>query len=334
MDPSLGNMFSVSSSTYISTSHEVPIELHGNFRLHRDGRFERLSGLNTIPAGTDQLTGVESKDVIISQETNLLVRLYIPKSATRNHKLPILIYFHGGGFLTESTTSKTYHPTLNLITAESNVITVSVDYRLAPEHPIPIAHEDSWEAIKWVANHGAGNGPEPWLNDHADLKHVFLGADSSGANIAHNMAIRIGLSNTINLKGVIMLHPYFQGTDPIGPEFGKDRDYKAATDMVWKLASRGTMELDDPLLNPAMNPLISYFGCSKILLCVAEKDKATVRGLNYKNVMEKSGWKGCFELMESKGERHGFFLSNTMCENACALRTRISTFINLIQSKV
>ncbi|KAJ0587156.1 putative carboxylesterase [Helianthus annuus] len=190
-------MFSVSPSAYISTSDEVPIEVHGLFRIHRDGRFERLAGLNTIAAGTDQPTKVQSKDVVISQQTNLSARIYIPKSTTKNKKLPTLIYYHGGAFLMESSASTTYHPTLNLITAESNVITVSVDYRLAPESPIPIPYEDSWEAIKWVANHEKGKGPEPWLNDYADLHNVFLGGDSSGANIAHNMAIlvELGLSS-------------------------------------------------------------------------------------------------------------------------------------------
>ncbi|KAI3773643.1 hypothetical protein L1987_48173 [Smallanthus sonchifolius] len=327
--------FPVSASAYISTSDEVPIEVHGCLRIHHDGRFERLAGLNTIPAGTDQLTGVQSKDVVISHETNLSVRLYIPKSAMQNQKLPTLIYYHGGGFLTESSASTTYHPTLNLITSESNVITVSVDYRLAPEYPIPIPYEDSWDAIKWVASHAKANGPEPWLNTYADLHNVFLAGDSSGANIAHNMAILVGLNPTrINLKGVILLHPYFQGNEPIGPELGKDRDFKAAADLTWKLASGGRVGLDDPVFNPAMDLRISKFGCSKILMCVAEKDKCNVRSLNYKEVMEKSGWKGRFEVMEIKGQGHTFFLFNTSCENARALRRRICDFINPIRSKV
>ncbi|GJZ38863.1 probable carboxylesterase 2 [Tanacetum coccineum] len=238
-------------------------------------------------------------------------------------------------FVTESAASSNYQTTLNLITRESNVIIVSVNYRLAPEYRIPTAYEDSWEAIKWVATHARGNGPESWLNDHADLENIFFVGDSAGANIAHNMAIRAGLNSdgVINLKGVILLHPYFGGKDPIGEEAGKNKQFKAFTDQLWMLANPLGVGFDDPLYNPAMDTHISVFGCSKILLCVAENDKMKDRGMNYKKVMEMSGWKGRMEVFESKGEGHAFFLSNTTSENARILRDRICIFINPIRSK-
>ncbi|KAJ0681032.1 putative carboxylesterase [Helianthus annuus] len=302
-------------------------------RIHKDGRCERLVGTDTTPAGTDPITGVRSKDVIISLKSNIFVRIYIPKTTPTNHKLPTLIYYHGGGFLTESAASPTYHPTLNLITAESNVVVVSVNYRLAPEYLIPIPYEDSWEAIKWVATHAKEHGPESWLNDHADLCNVFFIGDSSGANIAHNMAIRFGLSPVkgINLNGIILLHPFFAGktlTEYVPKELIE------LLERLWKLANGPGVELDDPLINPGMDPRVSSLGCSRILVCVGEKDTFRARGLNYKKVMEKSGWKGKVDVMESQGEGHVFFLYDTSSENACALRNRICTFINPIRSKV
>ncbi|KAM0011756.1 putative carboxylesterase [Helianthus debilis subsp. tardiflorus] len=113
-----------------------------------------------------------------------------------------------------------------------------------------------------------------------------------------------------------MLHTYFQGTEPIGPELAKDRDFKAGTDLTWKLASKARVGLDDPMFNPAKDPRISKFGCSRILMCDGEE------------------WvDGRFEMFESKGERHVFFLFNTSSKNACALRKRIGDFINPILSK-
>ncbi|CAI9268450.1 unnamed protein product [Lactuca saligna] len=318
----------------MSNSLVFPLNFNG-LLVHSDGRIVRSIPNDNIAAGTDTLTGVQSKDVVISHESNVFVRLYIPKTLIPTRKLPTLIYYHGGAFVTDSAASPTYHQTLNLITTESNVIVVSVNYRLAPEYPLPIAYEDSWEAITWVASHVGGNGPESWLNDHADLQNVFLGGDSAGANIAHNMAIRVGLNHekVINIEGVVLLHPYFGGMDPIGAESKIYKRQKELIDMGWLVANPSGNGLDDPLFNPGMDPNSSAFGSSKILVCVAEKDPLRERGLSYKKVMETSGWKGKVELMESKGERHVFFLINPSCENSRSLRNRICNFINPIRSK-
>ncbi|CDP02970.1 unnamed protein product [Coffea canephora] len=63
-------------------------------------------------------------------------------------KLSLLVYLHGGGFLIKSAFSLTYHTHLNVVVAEAGVIAVSINYRLAPEHPLPIAYEDSYIAVK------------------------------------------------------------------------------------------------------------------------------------------------------------------------------------------
>ncbi|KAJ0441908.1 putative carboxylesterase [Helianthus annuus] len=323
-------MSSVFGSGEISTSDEYLHEITGFIRVHKDGHCERLLGNNKLPAGIDSSTGVESKDVVISPETNVSARLYIPKSATSDRKLPIMIYFHGGGFVFESTTSAAYHSTLNRFTAELNVISVSVDYRLGPEYPVPAGYNDSWEATHWVASHSAGCGPDTWLNEFADFSKVFLAGDSAGANIAHNLAIRFGSDRIagINLEGIILIHPYFGGNDPIGSELGKHKQLKAFTDQFWNLANPSGTGLDDPLFNPEKDPNLSGLGCSKILLAVAEKDSLRDRGLHYKELMEKSGWAGKVEMLESKDEDHAFFLFDQFSQNTSTLCNRICTFIN------
>ncbi|KAI3809832.1 hypothetical protein L1987_19432 [Smallanthus sonchifolius] len=323
-------MSSIFGTGEISTSDEFLHEIIGFIRVHKDGRCERLLGNKRLPAGIHPSTGVQSKDVVISPETNLSARLYLPKTATADRKLPILLYFHGGGFVIESTTSPVYHPTLNHLTAESNVIAVSIDYRLGPEYPVPTGYSDSWEAIKWVASHWTGFGPDPWLNEFADFRKVFFAGDSAGANIAHNMAIQFGLDRIagLNLEGLILLHPYFGGNDPIGSELGKHKKLKAFTDQFWNLANPSGSGLDDPLFNPEKDPNLSGLGCSKILLAVAEKDSFRDRGLYYKELMGKSGWAGKLEMMETIGEDHAFFLFNHFSPNACTLYNRICTFIN------
>ncbi|KAI3509527.1 hypothetical protein L1887_24880 [Cichorium endivia] len=306
-----------------SSPDQIVKEIPGVIRVYKDGRFQKLNGTNVVPAGIDPSSGVQSKDVVISPETNLSARLYLPKTTTG--KLPLLIYFHGGGFIIESAASPFYHNFLNLVAAESNVVIVSIDYRTAPEHPVPICFDDSWEAVKWVT----GNCPEPCLTDYADLQNVFFVGDSAGATIAHQMAVRVGSENpkvSINLRGTILLHPYFWGEVRIGSE--GEHPWKALMDDMWIFAHPGASGLDDPLINPDKDPKVSDLGCSRVLVCVAEKDILKDRGWFYKEILGKNGWKGDIEVIEDKGEDHVFFLFNHSADSACTLRKRICTFIN------
>ncbi|KAH9617652.1 hypothetical protein KSS87_012245, partial [Heliosperma pusillum] len=79
-----------------------------------------------IPPSIDSLTGVESKDVVISTETGVSVRLYKPQSVTSNEKVPLLVYFHGGGFVVETASSILFHSYLNVLSSKAKIIVVSV----------------------------------------------------------------------------------------------------------------------------------------------------------------------------------------------------------------
>ncbi|THF96568.1 hypothetical protein TEA_006920 [Camellia sinensis var. sinensis] len=234
------------------------------FRVYRDGRVERLMGTDIVPPSTNPETGVQSKDVVIDPETGLSARLYIPKTPNPDHKLPLLVYFHGG-FCIESAFSPTYQTYLNSLAAKANAVVISVDFRRAPEHPLPIPYDDSWAAVKWVASHSTTSG------------------DSSGGNIAHNMGIRVGLEGLdgMRLVGIVLVHPYFGGKDPIGAEcnniFGKELSHK-----LWLFVYPSSSGHDDPLFNPVLDPKFSSLDCKKVLVCVAEQDMLKDRGWYYK----------------------------------------------------
>ncbi|MFQ6659780.1 hypothetical protein Gotur_028539, partial [Gossypium turneri] len=203
------------------TASEIRIDFAPMLRVYQDGRIERLLGTQTVPPGLDPETNVESKDVVYSQETAQCVRIYVPGTVfTSAQKLPLLVYFHGGGFCIETAFSPTYRNYLNALVSEAKIVAVSVDYRRAPEHPIPAAYDDSWTALKWVASHYDGNGPEQWLNRYADFENVYLSGDSAGANIAHHIAIKTSKEKLdgMNLVGIILTHPYFWGKEPVGDE--------------------------------------------------------------------------------------------------------------------
>lgn len=314
-----------------SPTPELLFDLPNFMRVYKDGTVERFIGTEIAPASTDPTTGVRSKDAVIDQETGVSARIYIPKTTANpnNKKLPLLVYFHGGGFCFETAVSPTYHHHLNSLAAEANVVVVSVDYRRAPEHPLPAAYDDSWAAIKWAASHSKGGGPEVWLSEYVDFDRLFFAGDSAGANIAHHMGIRVGSENPdgFKLAGIALIHPYFGGEEPIGGERDNAAG-KAMGDKLWLIACPTSSGPDDPLFNPGKDPNISKMGCGKVLVCVGEKDMLRDRGWYYKEELVKSGWGGVVEVMEAEGENHVFHLINPTCDNAVAMLKRLAAFMN------
>ncbi|KAK1314271.1 putative carboxylesterase 2 [Acorus calamus] len=122
--------------------------------IYTDFSVERLSGEDVVDPGLDPATGVTSKDVVINPSTGLYARLYLPinpsssSSSSNDQKLPLLVYYHGGGFVIESPKSPNYHYYLNSLCSEARMAIVSVGYRRAPENRLPVAYEDSWEALQ------------------------------------------------------------------------------------------------------------------------------------------------------------------------------------------
>ncbi|KAH7833419.1 hypothetical protein Vadar_006174 [Vaccinium darrowii] len=182
----------------------------------------------------------------------------------------------------------------------------------------------------WVAAHSKGGGPEVWLNDYVDFERVFFAGDSAGGNIAHNMAIRVGLEKPHGFKlvGIAVIHTYFAGKEPIGSEYD-NVIAKATCDKLWLFVCLTSSGSDDPWINSFMNPNFSKLGCDKVLVCVAEKDMfIRDSGLYYKEELEKSGWGGVVEVMEAEGENHVFHLYNPTCDNAVAMLKRLAAFMN------
>ena len=319
-----------------STTTEVATELLPLIRVYTDGSVERLFGSPIVPPSPDQNpeTGVSSKDITISENPSISARLYLPKLTphNQNQKFPILVYFHGGAFCVESAFSLFSHRYLNSIVSQANVVAVSVEYRLAPEHPLPACYEDCWAALQWVASHSAGNGKEPWLINHGDFERIYIGGDTSGANTAHNLALRAGtesLPGGVKIFGAFLSQPYFWGSKPIGSE-SKEGHEKSLTSLIWSLVHpSATGGIDSPLINPfgPGAPSLAGLACDKLLVCVAEKDMVRERGVWYCDEVKKSGWKGEVELFEVKGEDHAFHFFNFETENTKAMIKRLASFL-------
>ncbi|KAI4965590.1 tuliposide A-converting enzyme 1, chloroplastic-like [Hordeum vulgare subsp. vulgare] len=305
---------------------EIMYESMPRLRVYKS-RVERYpAGSDFVAASTDAVTGVASRDTAISP--NVSARLYLPRLDTADAvdaRLPVLVYYHGGGFCLFSAFDSTYHAYLNAFAALAHALVVSVEYRLAPEHPVPAAYADSWDALAWVVSHSSGAGHDPWLARHADPSRLYLGGDSAGANIAHHVAMRAGAS----IRGLVLVHPYFLGSDEVGSD-GLDPAMRERLGRLWRVACPAAAGEDDPLINPLADgaPGLEALACGRVLVCVAGADVLRDRGRAYYDRLGASGWRGEAEMWQAPGKGHRFHLLEPGCDEAVAQDTAISGFLN------
>ncbi|XVF38169.1 hypothetical protein REPUB_Repub20aG0077200 [Reevesia pubescens] len=322
-----------------SRGEEVVTEILPFIRLYKDGSVERLAGSPNVPPSVeDPETGVSSKDITISENPPISARIYLPKQLEQHQKVPLLVYFHGGGFCFESAFSFVETKYMNSLAYHAKVVVISIEYRLAPEHPLPIAYEDCWAGLQWVASHSGDYGvdnKEAWFSTYVDFNRVYVAGDSAGANLAHNLLMRAGsegLNGGVKITGAFLTHPYFWGSKPVGSETKNiEEREKFAAYTIWHLVyPEAPGGIDDPMVNPVIPgaPSLAALGCSRLLVSVAEKDKLRDRGILYYNAVKKSGWKGEeLELIEVEGEDHAFQILVHESENAKKLIKRLASFL-------
>ncbi|HEY0821893.1 MAG TPA: alpha/beta hydrolase [Rhizobacter sp.] len=105
------------------------------------------------------------------------VRVYSPR--VRSGSRPVIVYYHGGGYVLGDLDG--YDKVCRQLCSDSDAIVVSVDYRLAPEHPFPAAVDDAWQALRWVARHAQALGADP--------ARLAVAGDSAGAVLATVMCL-------------------------------------------------------------------------------------------------------------------------------------------------
>ncbi|KAL4191975.1 hypothetical protein AMTRI_Chr06g169990 [Amborella trichopoda] len=292
------------------------------FVVHTDGTVERIKDTEILQPSPFSDAGVTSKDVDISP--NVSVRLYIPHSAlSSTTKLTTLVYFHGGGFVAESPFSPIFHTYQDALSAKAGAIIISVNYRLAPEHPLPAAYDDSWEAVEWTVGLS-----DEWLRDHADLDRLFLAGDSAGGNIVHQMGMRAGKpASKVRLRGLVLVHPFFWGPNLSDTE----KEHKELVERMWKMASPpvvGIMQCHWVNWQAEDATPLSKLGCRQVMVCVAELDFLKKKGREYYEALKEIGWEGRVEFVETEGEGHGFHLIKPDCEKARVFMDQLVSFLN------
>ena len=139
------------------------------------------------------------------------LRVYRPKDVAAGAALPVLVYYHGGGWVIGDL--DTHDVQCRQITAEAGIAVVAVDYRLAPEHKFPAAADDAWAATRWVVAHASELG--------VDGRKLAVGGDSAGGNLAAVVALMARDAGGPTIALQVLAYPV---TD-VGSESKSYRDF-------------------------------------------------------------------------------------------------------------
>ncbi|KAF8679111.1 hypothetical protein HU200_045874 [Digitaria exilis] len=221
----------------------VRVQLAALKLVHRrDGSIRRLlfslGDLKASASARPDAAGVRSGDITIDASSGLWARVFSPSSSADADAppVPVIVYFHGGGFVLLSAASRPYDAFCRRICRELRAVVVSVNYRLAPEHRFPAAYDDGVATLHYL---DANALPADVATVPVDLSSCFLAGDSAGGNIAHHVAQRWASMSAARLRvaGAVLIQPFFGGEERTDAEVALDRVTAlsvAVTDRYWR----------------------------------------------------------------------------------------------------
>lgn len=232
---------------------------------------------------------------------------------------PVLVFLHGGGFVAGKL--EQHDNICRMLAAGSGAVVISVEYRLAPEHPFPAAYEDAWSALQWVLREGGNLG--------LDTQRVAVGGDSAGGNLAAGLAQRAATAG-ITLRHQVLLYPVVQ-LDAETASYEKNAEGYFLTRPMMQWFKR--MYLGQHIQtagDPRISPIRGYISANvaPATVVAAGFDPLHDEAVAYSGHLQAAGVP--VELIECAGQIHGFASMLGMIDEAetvlrkCAVNLAIS----------
>ncbi len=228
----------------------TPLDLHTQLLIRLDGavngavladltpevarsRMERACKL--IEGRRRQVANIEDREIA----DGLPVRIYTPEQTPA----PVLIYLHGGGWVVGS--PRSHDALCARFAAEAGRVVVSVDYRMAPEHPFPTPLDDVLTAWDWVCENACELGGDP--------EAIAIGGDSAGGNLAAAACLVLRDAGRALPCLQLLIYPLTDmHRETVSNELFSDGFLLNASDLVWYLEHYACTDLDDPRGSPLL----------------------------------------------------------------------------------
>lgn len=233
---------------------------------------------------------------------NIRLRTYKPKG---KQNLPILLYFHGGAFIYG--TPEQYDFILFRLALDINAMIVSVDYRLAPEHPFPAAMQDGYDTLLWLAENADCIG--------ADQHYITIAGSSAGATIAASVTHLARDRKKAVIKHQYLLYPpmsHLLETPSMQELANAPMQTKQAAEWMWKHYLQNGIHHPPKYAVPLLEENFQELPGTTIVVC--ELDPLKDEGKLYASKLQEAAIS--VDLLEIKGAVHAFdFFSCTLSDN-------------------
>jgi acetyl esterase len=238
-------------------------------------------------------------------------RIYVPAGKS---PLPVLVYFHGGGWVIgDIESSDGFCRALANATA---CIVVSVDYRLAPEHPFPAAADDAYCATLWAATNAAGFGGDP--------SRIAVCGDSAGGNLAAVVAQIARDRGRPAIRFQLLIYPVTDAACAT-PSYSENSEgyflTKVAMQWFWNHYVQNEVDRSHPYASPLRAG--SFAGLPEALVITAEYDPLRDEGEQYAERMRAAGTP--VQLIRYDGMIHGFFTMGGLIDQGRAAVQQAAT---------
>jgi acetyl esterase len=247
-------------------------------------------------------------------------RVYTPlKLRQTNGLAPCLVFFHGGGWTIGDLDS--HDVVCRKLADEGQLIVISVDYRLAPEHKFPAAVDDAIASTKWIADNARQLG--------IDAARLMVGGDSAGGNLAAVVAIAARDGNGPAIAGQVLVYP---ATDfaLTHPSHGEPETSLLLTHSVirWFRDNylNGAADVHDWRASPARAKTL--VGLPPAYVLTAGGDALRDEGEEYAQRLKEAGVPVAYRTFP--GQFHGFFTMGKLLQQANVAATEIGAWLKAL----
>lgn len=261
------------------------------------------------------LLKIWEEEVTVRDGASIAVRIY---QATEKKNVPLIVFFHGGGFVTRSI--ETHDKACRRIAQTNEAVVISVGYRLAPEFKFPIPVYDCYDATVWAAQQASRLGTDP-------QKLVVMG-DSAGGNLATVVSILARDGDGPSIRAQVLIYPTADGRLQHATIDQFAKGYLLTKPMMkWFLQhyQRTAEDVVDPLMSPILTDNLSDLPPAYI--STAEYDPLKGEGTDYAASLKAAGNE--VFVKDYKGVIHGFLnMAKITTKQTFAMHEDIKQFLS------